>query len=201
MDWSFPHKTFKHVIINDTYLLNKYHLEGKNLTGFLDIGANTGTTTMQYIILFRNTNVIAVEPGNPTFEKLERLVSNIGCTLVKGGIGPSNKKGLWKAAGHGFEGSILSELETGDINFYSLEHIFNIRNLGENYGIKIDCEGGEYHINNFDIIEKATYLAFEIHNRKGEEIALKEKLLKHLGNKKVISMKIIGPTEEIIAWE
>jgi len=161
----------------DCYDIRKF---GSNyVRGFLDLGANVGTTTLMAKILFPIAKIISIEPCIETYERLKKNVS-IWMTkqdrLYNFALGDGTDLCFLRRSHSGMYRFLLDndiEKKWWPNNFeYSVEsktlaQIFNENKIESPYIIKIDIEGGERFLlqqtDAIDIIRESVQTMIEIH--------------------------------------
>ena len=161
----------------DCYDIRKF---GSNyVRGFLDLGANVGTTTLMAKILFPIAKIISIEPCIETYERLKKNVS-IWMTkqdrLYNFALGDGTDLCFLRRSHSGMYRFLLdNDIEKKwwpKTNEYSVESktlakIFYENEIAYPYIIKIDIEGGERFLlqqtDAIDIIRESVQTMIEIH--------------------------------------
>lgn len=156
---------FKEIYLNDVYRLN--HLAGKDVTTFVDIGANCGFFSMRARALFPKARIIAVEP-NPIAQKyLEQNLAHLDIEIRKIGLGNGTPISLSCPHKKKHSGNMMPS-SGGELPTATLPTMFQKWNIDPNSGVflKIDCEGGEQYLLNeesTDLLQRAMQWAMEVH--------------------------------------
>jgi len=155
----------------DCYDMRKF--QPGEINGFLDIGANIGTTSIMARILNPTSRVIAIEPCIETFEVLERNMLYWGIECYNIALGPGTPMNFVKRSQSGLNRFVSEDekqwwKDSYTVESKSLSRIFgDYKFIEEPYIIKIDCEGGERFLfdNNgaLDLIKNSVQTMIEIH--------------------------------------
>lgn len=150
-----------------------------------DIGADVGSITMFAHQTFPNAKIVAVEPNPWSFPRLKKnaaISPNIIAVNAGVGTGP-----MWQTAGDWgpLHHQVLSEnaLSRGDgmvpstVPSVTLAELYR-QHGGENYVVKLDCEGAETgiisHRESMQVIHGSAYFAAELHYWGKTPAAMKE---------------------------
>jgi len=161
----------------DCYDIRKF---GSNyVRGFLDIGANVGTTTIMAKILFPIAKIVAFEPCIETYKKLETYVGDWMTKqdkLYNFAMGDGTDLCFLKRSSSGMYRFLLdNDIEKKwwpkdfeySIKSKTLAQIFDENKIEAPYIIKIDTEGGERFLlqqtEAIDIIKGSLQTMIEIH--------------------------------------
>lgn len=172
-------KVFKQIFLEEEYstikslmLLNHDFNESKII---IDAGANVGYTTVYFSNIFKNAKIIAIEPS---FENAEFFLKNIKTLKNSNNIvfyqnALAGKEGLNFSLDRGFrdgkDWSIATYFnQNGKIKGISLNEIICNNNLDYISFLKIDIEGAERFIFNFEndlsFLKITEIIAIEIHD-------------------------------------
>ena len=148
-------------------------------TGFVpdvvyDIGADVGSMTMIAHKHFPNATIIAVEPHRHTYPRLKARTENIkeiiaiNAAVGKGQLfeAPHNTGPLHNWVVEETSPRWSSDLAPSAVDGIGLDELY-AQYGGEQYIVKMDCEGAEYHIlkdkASRDVIIGSSYFAAEFH--------------------------------------
>lgn len=169
-------ETFRQIFINNEYksvvdIINRHNIP---FTTMLDVGANIGLTSIYFKSQFPNLNIIALEPSNVTFKRLERNLNKLeGIQILE--------KGIWSHStylsadasfrdGQDWSFRLIEtpEKENSTFEVVSISDIINDFKLDYIDFLKIDIEGGEESVfgveSNIDWLKKVRIIAVEIHD-------------------------------------
>ncbi len=173
------------VVLNEySYIIDLMKANNIACVNMIDAGANIGLTSLYFNAFFPNINIIALEPSNKNFSRLEKNINANGLfnvTLLK--------KGLWSCAtrlkgDESFRDSLdwSFRLVSTDNEDEALFDVVSLKDIIEEYQIqqidflKIDIEGSEVEVfkegNELDWLKIVKVIAIEIHN----EFNCKEKI-------------------------
>lgn len=150
----------------DIYDLRRHKI--KDVSTFIDIGANKGTTSIMARILFPYARIIAIEPGRETFKQLKTYLKlAYPIEIYNIALGCGMMKHIKSKKFSGLDKCVLDK--KGDIEGKTLSQIFDYYKIdvAKPYIIKIDCEGSERFLlsdkNAIDIIKNSLQLVMELH--------------------------------------
>jgi len=169
---------FKQIIMDVEYnsVVNIIKRHNIPCTTMLDAGANIGLTSIYFKSQFPNLNIIALEPSDTTFKRLERNISKNNLEGVQ-----LLKKGIWghntylsgdTSFGDGQDWAFrlveASQKENGNFEVVSIFDVINEFKLDYIDFLKIDIEGGEESVfgveSNIGWLRKVRLIAVEIHD-------------------------------------
>jgi FkbM family methyltransferase len=167
---------FRQIIMNAEYnsvidIINKYNIP---CTTMVDAGANIGLTSIYFKSHFPELNIIALEPSNTTFNRLEKNINrHEGIkVLMKGIWGHSTYLSPDTSFRDGKDWAFrlveTFKKENGSIEVVSILDIIYKYKLEFIDFLKIDIEGGEVSVfsleSNFDWLKIVRLIAIEIHD-------------------------------------
>lgn len=173
---------FQGVVVNDVYDFRKF--PPNFFENIIDIGAYVGYFSIFARFLQPKARILAYEPCKRNYHKLVKNTRNLNIQTFRKALGCGDflselKKDVSgryaNLPGHAAEfiseknrkKSLLWRMLAEPIKSFRLQELVNIKDLGDNYCLKIDCEGGEASLIDDEEAEKiirgAAHAAIEIH--------------------------------------
>ena len=161
-------KEFKH----DQYGLRR--IPHGEINSFIDIGANIGLVSLYAKLLHMPIKVYSFEPHMKSFECLKSNTAGMSIDCYREALGDGSFIVMTNTSANTNNTTILMEDNTpGSIQSKSLSTLIDLYKIpiGERTMLKIDCEGGEWSLqnsNDVEIMRKVGVIAMEIHSPEGK---------------------------------
>ena len=150
----------------DEYLFKKLPVAPDYL---IDIGANSGYTSIWFHHLYPNAKIIALEPNPDSFERLVYNTKDLPITCINKGLGDGRDLFLQDHGGTGR--AFYKDIGNGKgIESITLLSLFEEMGIDGSYYLKVDTEGGEkflLHSENLPVLLNADYTGIEYHAMDG----------------------------------
>lgn len=184
------------LVIGEAFNENVYHLTPELFTGdkvFLDMGANIGAQSVFVKSIVPDARVIAFEPQPDNFEVLKSNIelNNVECEL--------DNRAFWHETGKsrvhaGGGGSYVGDDGQDEVDFVTLEQVFQEYNLHEVSVLKVDIEhqnAEKVLINTpIELLSRCGYICVEFDGYENSDETLLNKLINHLS--KNFNIEYIG---------
>jgi len=181
----FASKMSRNVLLkergDDEYCIKRIH--PSRLDNIIDIGANIGVVSTLARLCHPKSTIHAFEPNDDIFDILKENTKELGINVYQEAMGDGSYVKFLKRRGnlaHCFKSSGIKDIDDSDIvNGHMNEDLLSIKTMRlhdmlKKYDIevtkktliKIDCEGGEWHLRNkldVELLKKAGVVCFEVH--------------------------------------
>ena len=154
---------------------NKLKIENK--LSIVDCGANAGYSAVYFNEYLPNSNLIALEPFDGSFELLRKNINlnNLNINLIKGALWKNNTKLKFQRSFRDKKEWSVQTIDAADgiVKALTIENIMQNNNINIIDILKIDIEGSEFEVflnsnENVNALERIKSIVMEIHDDIGD---------------------------------